>query len=248
MKAYKILLPLAVAFAAILPARAQLLGTARPTTIAYDHVTLTDETLGAEYKSQFGIALGRTRTFTLGPALLGMLRFGVDATWMDLSYAKFKKGAELPALDDDASGDLVEGLVNRVELGKHRLAYNVGVGPCVKFTPLSKLPVPVLKGLKVGAYIHWKPGYQLLMFSGDKLKVSHGVMANNFGVGVNISLARVGIGYEYIWGRSKLNNWQYESRKADDIPAAGDVDSPLQNDKRIDYKNSTSRIYVGFWF
>lgn len=279
MKAYKYLLPLAAACLSLMPAKAQLLEKSKPFMIGYENTKLSEDESGVEYKSRFGVALSKRRTYYVGPSLFKLLRFGIDATWMDLSYAQFEKGKGVGgvfdgmmgtinsgsyddmndyfdnAYDNAINGDGGEGsddLLDRVSLGKHRIAFNVGVGPSVRVAPFSLLGNKVLNKLKVGAYFHWNPGYQALLFTGDGVEVSHGALLRNFGIGVNISFARVGIGVEHRWGSSKLKNWQFESDDEGDEVMPGEpgyeTEEPDEQSKHLRYNHSTTRFYIGIRF
>lgn len=251
----------------------------RPFTIAYENVSLTEEESGLEYKSKMAFALSKRRTYYVGPALFNMLRFGIDATWMDLSYAQFEKGKGVGGMVDGMTGNTYNGsydnmdgyfndaydnamdessdgddIMNRVSLGKHRIAFNLGVGPSVKIAPFTMLDNKTLNKLKVSGYFHWNPGYQALLFTGDELEVSHGALLRNFGIGVNLSFGRIGIGVEHRWGNSKMNNWQFDDEGEDegdyDMPDYDDVSDDVEPTagKKINYKHSITRFYIGFRF
>ena len=55
--------------------------------------TLTDKVdAEAEWKSDFGVSLTFGKTYYLHKKpLLNMIKFGIDATWFELSYAKYSE-------------------------------------------------------------------------------------------------------------------------------------------------------------
>lgn len=55
--------------------------------------TLTDKVdAEAEWKSDFGVSLAFGKTYYLHKKpLLNMIKFGIDATWFDISYAKYSE-------------------------------------------------------------------------------------------------------------------------------------------------------------
>ena len=231
----------------------------KPFMIGFDNVKLTDESLGAEYKSRFGFSMSKRRTYYVGPTFLNMFRFGIDATWMDLTYAQFEKGKGLGGMTDGLPDggnldDSYEEFEDRVSLGKHLLSFNLGVGPSVKIAPFTPLNNKILNKLKLTGYFHWLPGYQALLFTGDGVEVTHGALLRNFGIGVNLSFGRIGIGVEHRWGKSKMNNWQFEDEEDEgdysNVPDNGYdyAEEMTSGSKKITYKHSTTRFYIGIRF
>lgn len=62
--------------------------------LGYVKQTLADRTYGGELKSDFGASLSWGKTYYLHrKPLFGMLKFGLDWSWMDINYAKFSLDA-----------------------------------------------------------------------------------------------------------------------------------------------------------
>ena len=58
--------------------------------IGYVNQTMTDKTFGGELKSDFGVSLSNGKTYYRHKKpLLGMIKFGLDFTWLDIKYAKY---------------------------------------------------------------------------------------------------------------------------------------------------------------
>ena len=64
--------------------------------IGYINQTLTHQDIsGLKWKSDFGVSLGFGHTYYLHRrALFNMLKFGLDITWLDISYAKYSQPKE----------------------------------------------------------------------------------------------------------------------------------------------------------
>lgn len=248
----------------------------KPMTFAYENVTLTDENSGIEYKSKMAFAMSKRRTYYVGKPIAHMIQLGIDATWFDLSYAQFEKGKGMGGIANGFMGGVTDGtydnmddyfdhaydqaitedgegdsdIFNRMALGKHRISFNLGVGPSIKVAPFYALNKKALDKLKVSAYFHWLPGYSALLFTGDETEVSHGALMRNFGIGFNISYGRLGIGIEHRWGKSKMNNWQVDDDddKYDYSGSGAYGDTGNERSSKIDYKHSITRFYIGFRF
>lgn len=77
--------------------------------LGYVKQTLTDKSTGIELQSDFGVSLSSGKTYYLHKKpLAGMIKFGLDWTWMDLNYAK----STLPELDPE-TGSVDESAVHQ---------------------------------------------------------------------------------------------------------------------------------------
>ena len=81
-------------------------------------------------KSRFGAAFTTGRSYYLHKKpVAGMIRFGIDATWIDLSYANYSREETY----DDGYGTEIE------KLTAHQAEIGMQVGPSVTVRPLRKL-------------------------------------------------------------------------------------------------------------
>ncbi len=93
--------------------------------LGYVKQTLTDKSTGIELQSDFGVSLSSGKTYYLHKKpLAGMIKFGLDWTWMDLNYAK----STLPELDPE-TGSVDESAVHQAEFS-------------MQFGPLHERHVP----------------------------------------------------------------------------------------------------------
>ena len=149
-----------------------------------------------KYKSDFSFSTSKRRTYDLHhKAIGGMLKFGIDMTWLDISFTRYEKGKKLSlaslsqslmgnvtngtfanfsdyfnAADkkalSDMSGDNLTDLVNRIDLGKFQISANIlAVGPNVRIAPFYPIGSRFLDKIKIGAYAHYIPTYSALIFT-----------------------------------------------------------------------------------
>lgn len=129
------------------------------------------------YKSQaaFSFTWGKTYYLHKKP-IAKMVKFGLDLTWMDINYARYKKGKGLkfnipsdedfddyiggdyPGYDGEYPGYDDEDLLN-INLGMHQVEVGVGIGPSVTVTPFRPLNIKALNYVKLATYFHWLPSY-----------------------------------------------------------------------------------------
>lgn len=98
---------------------------------------LTNQEFG-HIKSNYGASFTSGRTFYLHPAIAGLVRFGIDVDWVDLSYTNYS----------------FESTVLTSEYQIHEIEYALPLGLSLTFNPVSKLSikgyghfVPTLAGL-----------------------------------------------------------------------------------------------------
>ena len=89
-----------------------------------------DKLGGGELKSDFGAAIVWGKTYYLHKKpLAGMIKFGIDWSWMDLNYAQYK----LETYDYDTDELYSE--------KAHQLEYGMQIGPSVTINPVHHLKV-----------------------------------------------------------------------------------------------------------
>lgn len=236
-----------------------------PLMISIGSQSLTDVEADTKYKSNLSVGLSKTRTYYLhSKPIAHMIKFGIDASWFDISYARYEKGKGINGALNGFTGTVTDGNYanmddyfdhaygsalpyetedgdmdmawDRMNLGKHSLTFNFGVGPSIKIVPFYMLNKPALDKIKASLYFHWLPGATGIIFTGDETEASYGALMKHFSFGFNLSYSRFGIGIERRWGEADLTNWQ-----------ADDEDEGSSSDK-ITYKLASTRFYIGIRF
>ncbi len=214
--------------------------------IGFMKQTLTHRDISdLEWKSDFGISLAMGKTFYLHKKpLLGLLKFGLDFTYFDLSYAKYKEPEAWAAADDyyDYYEDYYDYYYDDededLDLGCHQVEMGIGIGPSVTINPVSHL--------KVNAYFHFLPSASLLILN-DELSAK---FVPNFSLGGAVSYKVISLGVEYRWGKAKYNSFSAEEDEWDDwddYDEDYDFDDVITNSKNR-MKTHSVRFYVAFRF
>lgn len=212
--------------------------------IAYVNQSITDESQDqkVKYKSQFGVSFNLGNTYYLHRAIAGVLRFGLDAVWTDINYAKYKDAnidLNIPDSgninEEDINGDYDLG---EFDLGMHQLEVGIGLGPAVNVAPFGK-KTNGLKSLRVQAYFHFLPSYSALIMTEDgETSVHHG-FCPMFTAGGNIQYKIISLGVEARWGSAKYKGASFDS---------GDSEGGDSADEKVKYKTSATRVYLRFCF
>ena len=166
--------------------------------LSYSNINLNiADIYDAKSKFAFGINTGKVFYLHKKP-LLNIMKFGIDATFLNLTYAQFADEEILPNRNvfyqnymDAADSYYEEGDIN---LGNHLIDASLRVGPSLTINPIDKL--------KVHLYFHYVPTYSMLLLDSN---FSH-TYESCFDYGASISYKVIGLGIEYRWGHAKHNN------------------------------------------
>lgn len=199
--------------------------------IGYVNQTLTDKTFGGEIKSDFGISLSNGKTYYLHKKpIVGMIKFGLDFTWLDINYAK----STTENIDGD-TGELYTSAMHQAEIGMQ-------FGPSLTINPVHHL--------KVSGYFRVTPSYSLL-YMDDEINHHYVTMLN---AGCAIAWKVISLGVEWRWGSANYkglsfdeSNFSDDSFGEDEDPSLGDVMDQMSTPERK-LKTSSVRFYVGFRF
>ena len=202
--------------------------------------TLTDKVdAEAEWKSDFGVSLTFGKTYYLHKKpLLNMIKFGIDATWFELSYAKYSEpdvfaegGSYTRAYNDYSSGyeDYYE---EDFDLGIHQIDASMHVGPSVTVNPVGDL--------KVAAYFHYVPTYSMVVIDDS---FGHGYVSN-FAFGASVAYKAISVGIEHRWAKkATYNGLSFDEEGMDyDAPNFEDV---IESDK-WKMKSKSFRVFLSF--
>ncbi len=206
--------------------------------IGYINQTLTHQDIsGLKWKSDFGVSLGFGHTYYLHRrALFNMLKFGLDITWLDISYAKYSQPKEWTepsesTYPDEDSEDFDLG-VHQVELGLH-------IGPSITLNPIDYL--------KLSGYFHFIPSGSIVIMN-DEANASY---VSNFAVGGAIAYKAISLGIESRWGKAKYNSFAVDEDAVDTDDIGGgsdvDIDNVLVSGKNR-LKTKSLRFYLIFRF
>ena len=202
--------------------------------------TLTDKVdAEAEWKSDFGVSLTFGKTYYLHKKpLLNMIKFGIDATWFELSYAKYSEpdvfaegGSYTRAYNDYSSGyeDYYE---EDFDLGIHQIDASMHVGPSVTVNPVGDL--------KVAAYFHYVPTYSMVVIDDS---FGHGYVSN-FAFGASVAYKAISVGIEHRWAKKATYNGLSFDEEGMDYDAP-DFEDVIESDK-WKMKSKSFRVFLSF--
>ncbi len=173
-----------------------------------------------EMKSDFAVNYSSGRIFYLHEdEVAGLIRFAIDGTWTDLTYAKYSR--TLPWDGKDKAYKF------------HQIDYSLGVGPSVHINPVDDL--------YVHTYFRYAPTYSFFM--GDKQV--YGNYATNFVTGLSVSFNFVAVGFEGRFGSCEYKSLVSAEKAAEYIEQL--KTNPL-NQLTEKVKNRGWRVYVSFMF
>lgn len=195
--------------------------------IGYVRQTLTDKTYGGDLKSDFGVSLSWGKTYYLHKKpLFGMLKFGLDCSWVDVNYAK----SSLEGFDEDTNATFKSD-VHQAEIG-------IQFGPSVTINPVHHL--------KIGGYFRVTPSYSLLYL--DETVHYHYVTVCN--AGCTLAWKVVSLGVEWRWGTATYDGLKFDESALDDLDdeSSSSVGDVLGNVPDRKFRTNSVRFYFGFRF
>ena len=224
----------------------------------------TERTDGVDmtWKTAFSISLqqGRNLYFHSKP-LWGMVKFGLDYGFMDLSYSKLKlKDIEAFPSEGTAAGsnpdgfdDIVSPEPDRpgissimeemgINLGMHKIDYSLHVGPTINVNPW--------KHLIVSLYFHAKPTATGII-ENENFSYGFGVA---FAAGFSASYKALTIGVEGQWSKIKYKQMSFNEDYDEDLSYDEDLGyedfsmSNIFNTETFKLRQRGPRLYVAIRF
>lgn len=202
--------------------------------------TLTDKLDDeAEWKNDFGVSLTFGKTYYLHKKpLLNMIKFGIDATWFELSYAKysepdvFAETGSYTRAYNDYSSDYDDYYEEDIDLGIHQIDASMHVGPSVTVNPVGDL--------KVAAYFHYVPTYSMVVIDDS---FGHGYVSN-FAFGASVAYKAISVGIEHRWAKKATYNGLSFDEEGMDYDAP-DFEDAIESDK-WKMKSKSFRVFLSF--
>lgn len=140
-----------------------------------------------------GVSLDIGKTYLLNKKpLLGMLKFGIDAVWMDMSGFVY----DTSDVFDGEEGNTT----TKFDLG-------IGVGPSINLAPFSHFD-NALKDLKFQLYVHFTPSFSALFFNREKYdeKKTYFAFSPFINFGGVITWKMIGLGLEGRWCKAHYSS------------------------------------------
>lgn len=194
-------------------------------------------------KSSYGFAFNNGTTYLLHKKpFWGVLKIGLDATWIDINYVKYQStgiydngyhggygnygdyGSYEDYLDDEGLGT-----------GTHKLDIGLGVGPSLVYAPFVN-KTNALKDLKAKLYVHFTPSASALIIDEGGDSSVHWGFSPVINFGGLIQWKMLGIGAEGRWSSSKYSGIDVE-----------DIEDGSSSSK-TNIKISSCRVFIRLCF
>ena len=202
--------------------------------IGYHIQTLTHQDIpNMDWKSQYAFSVNMGRTFYLHKKpLAGMMKFGIDWTYIDYVYAKYKDNQETtdegitnstPYSSDifsEFTGDEIDLGIMQMDLGMH-------LGPSFTINPVGDL--------MISTYFHFIPSVSFV-FLNDEINYN---FVPYWSYGGASAWKAISLGVEYRWGKAK-----YKSLSMDEEAMDSEEDFDLSNIEDV-FKKGNNRLKTG---
>ena len=184
-------------------------------------------------KSNYGVSISRGRTYFLHKKPLArMIRFGIDATWIDINFTNYKLQYEYGGSDYSFGYGGYEEETETTNFYQVEVAMQVG--PSITVSPI--------KNLNVNAYFRYAPGFSGL-YDSDSF---HGAFSSYFVGGGTVYYKMIGVGVEARFGSCKYKTAGFLEELEEEFGyESGDEQKSMGNEKS---KFSGMRVYVTFRF
>lgn len=223
--------------------------------IGFVKQSLTSKDDYIKYKSDVGVNITWGKTYYLHKKpLWGMVKFGLDWTWMDFNYVKYSSVEEKYAYEDDFSGYEFgsgsgyddsfgsewpeEGEEDfNLDFGCHQLEYAMQIGPSITVNPIHHL--------KVSTYFRFQPSASIMLLDDE---VYYGFVPF-FNFGAAVAWKAISIGVEGRWGSTKYHGVSVDDEddgyyyEGEDMEVSDLVDTFTQR-----MRTKSFRVYLSFRF
>lgn len=207
-----------------------------------------------DWEADYAVSVKNVRSLYFHKKPLGgMVKIGLDYSLLDITYSKlqlkhiegvaagedtsFPSDPSAPSVSDgfdeivseDPSGSVLDLL--GFNLGMHKLDQTFSVGPRITVNPIDHL--------MVGVYFHG--GFTLSgIFENDNFSYGFG---HTLASGLCVSYKVIGVGFEYLWGKVKYNQIDFEEIDGDNLSF-----SEMFSSESFSLKHKGPRFYVSFRF
>ena len=204
-----------------------------------------------DWEADYAVSVKNVRSLYFHKKPLGgMVKIGLDYSLLDITYSKLQlKHIEGVAAGEDTSfpsdpsvSDGFDEIVSEdpsgsvlgvlgFNPGMHKLDQTFSVGPRITVNPIDHL--------MVGVYFHG--GFTLSgIFENDNFSYGFG---HTLASGLCVSYKVIGVGFEYLWGKVKYNQIDFEEIDGDNLSF-----SEMFSSESFSLKHKGPKFYVSFRF
>ena len=206
-----------------------------------------------DWEADYAVSVKNVRSLYFHKKPLGgMVKIGLDYSLLDITYSKLQlKHIEGVAAGEDTSfpsdpsvSDGFDEIVSEdpsgsvlgvlgFNPGMHKLDYTLSVGPRITVNPIDHL--------MVGVYFHG--GFTASgIIENDNFSYGFG---HTLASGLCVSYKVIGVGFEYLWGKVKYNQIDFEEMEIDGNNFSF---SEMFSSESFSLKHKGPRFYVSFRF
>lgn len=206
-----------------------------------------------DWEADYAVSVKNGRSFYFHKKPFGgMVKIGLDYSFLDITYSKLQlKHIEGVAAGEDTSfpsdpsvSDGFDEIVSEdpsgsvlgvlgFNPGMHKLDYTLSVGPRITVNPIDHL--------MVGVYFHG--GFTISgIYENDNFSYGFG---HTLASGLCVSYKVIGVGFEYLWGKVKYNQIDFEEMEMDGDDFSF---SEMFSSESFSLKHKGPRFYVSFRF
>ena len=209
-----------------------------------------------DWEADYAVSVKNVRSLYFHKKPLGgMVKIGLDYSLLDITYSKLQlkhiegvaagEDTSLPSapsapsvsdgfdeiVSEDPSGSILDLL--GFNLGMHKLDQTFSVGPRITVNPIDHL--------MVGVYFHG--GFTASgILENDNFSYGFG---HTLASGLCVSYKVIGVGFEYLWGKVKYNQIDFEEMEIDGNNFSY---SEMFSSESFSLKHKGPRFYVSFRF
>lgn len=210
-----------------------------------------------DWEADYAVSVKNVRSLYFHKKPLGgMVKIGLDYSLLDFTYSKLQlkhiegvaagEDTSLPSdpsapsapsvsdgfdeiVSEDPSGSIFD--ILGFNLGMHKLDQTFSVGPRITVNPIDHL--------MVGVYFHG--GFTLSgIFENDNFSYGFG---HTLASGLCVSYKVIGVGFEYLWGKVKYNQIDFEEIDGDNLSF-----SEMFSSESFSLKHKGPKFYISFRF
>lgn len=213
------------------------------------------------FKPNYGFMTSLTKTYHVHKKPIGgFLKFGIDASWFDVTYVNYKAAPDWGAFDNnpayapgtrfswsDTSGDGDGDVLADPNLGSHQIDVAMGIGLSATFAPFFYSDSNNLAKLKAKLYCRFLPTFSMMLISEPNDTRFNYAFVPYISFGGMISWKVLSIFVEGRWGSAnyKIGSINDDEGNYDD----GDVNlGDVINFDKMSCKNYGIRFGIGLNF
>ena len=180
------------------------------------------------FSPNYGANLSINKTYFVHKnPIAGFLKFGVDATWMDITYINYTASPDWSDfIGYDPDFDYGNDNLDQPNLGSHQIDLALGVGLSATFAPFFRQDNS-LNQLKAKVYCHFLPSFSMMLISEPDDTRFNYAFVPYVTAGIQISWKAIGIFLEGRWGSGnyKIGGLNDDDNYYDDnsVPGLGDI-------------------------